>query len=185
MAQKKKKGLRNPAAIIAAGAAPEAIKTTSTAASQINKDTKGGLSIMMLILLAAGIYTFWRVTAPFRSVSGGVSKTIEGIFNTKEDVPIKHSGTPTISQLQAQGRAQMLHDAMKGVGTNWNKVVTALSGLTVADFTLVAQEFGLKTYAPNGSGWWGDKLNLIGWLQRELSAKEINELNTIIPGVLK
>ena len=179
-----KRGLRNPAAIIAAGAAPDAIKTASTGAAQVNKDTKGGLSILLLIALAGTMYFIWKLTAPIRSGAGAVSDTIDGIFSKEEDKPIEVQGEPTLTVLQARSRSQMLHDAMRGPGTDWKKVVQALTGLTVADFTLVAHEFGIKTYAPNGSGWWGDKLNLVGWLQRELSSKEVQQLNQIIPGIL-
>ena len=181
----KKRGLSNPAALIAAGATPEVVKTTASGASQVNKDTKGGLSILVLFMVAAGLYTVWKITAPFRSAAAAVSGTIDGIFSVNEDQPIPIQGHPTITQLQAKSRAAMLHDAMRGAGTDWPKIVQSLSGLTVADFTFVANEFGVKTYAPNGSGWWGDKLNLLGWLQRELSSKEIEQINTIRPGILK
>lgn len=181
---KKKPGLRNPIAVAAATAGAEtAVKAAPQAVSTVNKETKGGLSYLLLIGLAAGIYTVWKLTAPMRSASGAISNIFDGVGNINEDDPITVQGTPTISDLLAQSKAQMLHDAMRGPGTDWKKIISALTGLTLADFTLVSEKFGLKTYAPNGSGWWGDQLNLLGWLQRELSAKEINELKTIIPGL--
>lgn len=189
-----KKGLKNPAAIVAAPIIGDQFSKAGKAAGQradkINKDTKGGLSILLLLGVAVGIYTVWKLTAPIRAGAGAASDAINTIkdgvlnnpFGTSEAPPPPE--TSIITDAQAEFKAAQLHDAMIGPGTNWKKIKNALEGLTLDDYQLVAQKFGTKRYLIVGGEPFPAPLrNLNEWLQRELSSAEINELKNMIAGL--
>lgn len=122
---------------------------------------------------------------------GGVAYV--GYRFLKKDEPPKLTTNPNypssdLSDVQATTIAERLYNAMAGVGTDEQAILSALQGLTENDFIKVYEAFGKRQY----SLFWGNKgdpltsskHHLITWLTNELNDNEIKELQKVIPNLL-
>ncbi len=200
----------NPATVALASKAGSAISKSAPAAKEtaqrVNNDTKNSLSWLTAIAVAAGLYTVWTITAPFRSGAGAVSNVIDAagnivnsagqiVGNIFEDIinvldptipPVQ--GTPRITRATATSKAALLYEAMSGLPpvttSEFENVKKALRNMTIDDFSLIANEFGTPYYFdanPFGSG--NRPRNLYQWLSMSLSNSQLNTISQMVPGL--
>lgn len=112
---------------------------------------------------------------------------------SQPDLRVDRGREPSnISRNQAIIKAEQLHAAMRGIGTDEEAIYNALRGVNYNGFVMISDAFGLKPYVDNdilgggepGIDFFGTKRPLLDWLTRELSDSELNELRELIPGVL-
>lgn len=76
----------------------------------------------------------------------------------------------TLTQMQLNTYASSLYAAMKGAGTNENKIYSVFRGLgTRSDVLQLIKTFGVK-----------DGMTLTEWMNDDLSSKEIDKINSIL-----
>ncbi|WP_404812106.1 hypothetical protein ACIRNY_11350 [Capnocytophaga canimorsus] len=82
--------------------------------------------------------------------------------------------------------AQELHDAMKGYGTDFDRIKATLKDLDQSRFQLVYNRFGKRAYGNYGQPSIGNGrfLNLRQWFKEELSEAEYQELKDKFPKIL-
>lgn len=195
--KKTTKKLSNPAAVIAA---KKAVPEVKEGAKQVNKDTKGALSWVIVggvtiasILVLKTISNASKVTDVVGSGADLASSALEEAkkqltdpnYNSS-DAPILTNGEEilTISDIEAKNRANMLLDAMDGFGTDFPMVKTALANITAADFVLIAEHFGTPRYDGAGEGMWpASKRNLSYWIVAELDNEELEEIRALVPNL--
>lgn len=97
----------------------------------------------------------------------------------------------TITDSQAQNRADMLHTAMttlfKVDEDEFSIVLKALEGLTYNDYVKVSDMFGMRRYVDAtgiGQTWPATERNLSYWLSKELTPKQQNEIRKVHPNIL-
>lgn len=195
MASNRKLG--NPAAAVAAAKAAPAVKE---GAKEVNKDTKGALSWVLVGGVALGVFVVWKIANNAAKVANIVgsgadvaSSALDSIsnaikdpnYNASDSVIVDDSQTQaTLNSAQAQNRANALFDAMRTPGTNFQRIKEALTGITVADYVLVAEKFGTPRYSGWGEGTiFFPKRNLSYWISAELSDNEIKEIRQLLPGL--
>lgn len=199
------KGLKNPAAIaavpIVGSEISKAGKAAGKRADKINKDTKGGLSILLLLGIAAGVYTVWKLTAPLRAGAGATAAGIDAIGDAIGSTPAP--GTigdtnvndkpkeATISQIQAHSIAAGLLNEMSTFGKastkEKNNIYNLLKGKNAIDFQMISNAFGTPRRSPvtgeHAPPLMGFQMNLLEWLSIEIGAEGINHLRTITTGI--
>lgn len=79
-------------------------------------------------------------------------------------------------------KTDQLYQAMDSYGTDEDTIFSVLNSLkTLDDFNYILKDFGVKKYFLTGHGaFLGDDLNLIGWLQAELSTDDMVKVKTIL-----
>jgi hypothetical protein len=79
-------------------------------------------------------------------------------------------------------KTDQLYEAMDQFGTDEDTIMSVFNSLkTLDDFNYILKAFGVKKYFLTGHGaFLGDDLNLIGWLQAELSDDYMTQVKTII-----
>jgi hypothetical protein len=76
--------------------------------------------------------------------------------------------------------AQALFLAMDGIGTNKTNVMSVLNSMrTGDDMLMLIKQFGVKRYGIITSLWFGQDLNLIGWLNSEFKGSDLERIGTI------
>lgn len=124
--------------------------------------------ITSLSLIASGI-VLWKVIPSIIAVGQDKKKLDEIEENRKK-------GT-SISDDEAQTLADSLYNCMKGFGTSESSIVKIIceSGYTSDDLAKIYNKFGYKEYGTFGEPIFGggDKLDLIGWLHKELSGDNL------------
>lgn len=200
---KQGKKLGNPAAVaIAATTASKAAGKAAPAVKQANKDTKGAVSWLLVGGGVLGLYLLYKMVSTFGKASdvvgdaaGAASTVINGANQISQaaindilsvlNPPIPEvTGKPSISPTVAANKAAALLEAMEGLGTNFTRIKNVFTGMTIDDFSLIANAFGLHYYidlSPFGSGI--RKRDLKQWLVLELDDDELAELNQLIPGL--
>lgn len=194
MASKK---LGNPAvAVAAAKAAPE----VKEGAKKVNNDTKGALSWVIVGGVALGVFVVWKIANNAAKVANIVgsgadvaSSALDSItkaikdpnYNASDSEIVDDSQTQiTLNSAQAQNRANALFDAMRSAGTNFQRIKETLTGITVADYVLIAEKFGTPRYSGWGEGTiFFPKRNLSYWISAELDDNEISEIRQLLPGL--
>ncbi|WGH76139.1 hypothetical protein P8625_02935 [Tenacibaculum tangerinum] len=91
----------------------------------------------------------------------------------------------TIDDSKAYRLADILHVSMASIGTDFESIKIALSGLSPSDYAKVYNRFGTRGYIDIvGVGTnlpTATKLNLTQWFQSELTNYEILELKRLYP----
>lgn len=185
------KGLNNPVAIAAAGAAAN---KAGKAVKDINSKTNNALAWIAAIAAGGGLIFFLAQLNKLNRLQNAVGDTVGGaIDNIGGGIDSgAGSGTisgtnlpkPTINEQQAQSRAAILFKSMDRIGTDFNKIKEALTGINTADYLLIFQKFGEVRYAFGGQSIWPAPLkNLNQWLAEELTESEINELRKLLPKI--
>ncbi|CAM1344242.1 putative Structural protein [Tenacibaculum amylolyticum] len=100
--------------------------------------------------------------------------------------PLQDTGA-VISDYQARVIAEGLYSAMYKVGTDEDRIYSLLSGVNQGDFAKIYNAFGSRYYLEY-TGTWADsvlgvKIDLIGWLENELTESELKHLSNITKGV--
>jgi hypothetical protein len=76
--------------------------------------------------------------------------------------------------------AQKLFLAMDGVGTNKANVMSVLYSMRNGDdMLMLIKQFGVKRHGFITSLWFGEDLNLIGWLNSEFKGSDLEQVGTI------
>ncbi|RRO19680.1 hypothetical protein [Flavobacteriaceae bacterium 14752] len=194
------KGLKNPAAIIAASEASDKLSKISDSAkktvSDINSKTNNALAWVAAIGAAGVVYFIFTQFNKINKVQNEVGNTIgDAIDNIKEGASIEGGGSGaitgssdlgniTITEVQAQSKASQLMEAMDRLGTDFDRIKNVLNGITPADFVLIADKFGLVRYNLTGRAFWPyPERNLLEWLALELNEDEMNELRQLHPKI--
>lgn len=196
MTKKSKKGLSNPAAIIAA--APTVVKSGGAAAKKVNKDTGNALSWMTVAGLGIVLFFGYRVFNTIGKVAntgGIIIDEIGGAVTTNPDhgggnVGNANSDIPhgaTITGVQAETLATQLIVIMGSFHKNnekeRNQVYDLLRGKTLVDYQMISAAFGLVRRNPItgevAPPLLGQKLNLTEWLTVEMGPEGMNELRNI------
>jgi hypothetical protein len=87
----------------------------------------------------------------------------------------------TLPLSQYSQLATTLQTAMQGVGTNEDAVFRVFNQLsTNFDVLKLTEVFGMKNLSNNPLGFGSESLNLIGWINAELSESEIRDLNKLL-----
>lgn len=185
----KAKKMGNPAAVAAAS---EAAKTIAPTVKQANKDTKGGLS--WLLLAGGGIALFLvyklasnagKVTNVIGNAADLASSGLNNLIDQINDPNLNASDLPiTINGLTAQNKANALLEAMDRFGTDFTRIKQTLTGITLADYVKIAEKFGTPRYDGAGEGIWpAPKRNLSYWLVAELDNDELKQIRKLVPGI--
>lgn len=189
--------LKSPAAAAAvAKVAPDA----KSAAKKINEDTKGGLSWVAVgavalfgFIVIRTAYNASKVGDIVGSGADAASAALDQITDVINDPEYNASDSPlgdagqsviTITEVEAQNRANLLLEAMGGLGTNFQRVKEALNNITLADYVLISQEFGTPRYDGFGESHWPfPQRNLSYWIVAELDNSEIAQIRNMLPGL--
>lgn len=149
----KNKGLNNPAIIATALSSEQGQKTIKETKSAFALGAKVGV-----VLLVLGIAYY---------------KIFKGFQKIKEDP----SYTPAnISVTSAKARAEAIYTALLGFGANYATVENKLTGLNHNGFIRLYNEFGERRSSVLS------KMNLVEWLQDQLSEDDIVKLRFLIKG---
>lgn len=200
-----KKGLNNPIAVagaeLAIKGAPNAAKAAGRAGRKINEDTKGSMSWVLLIAMAAGVYTVWKITEPLRSGAGAIGSGLDAIGGAFSGTPapgsidnISVNDRPkgaTITNLQAHTIAAGLLSNMDSWGKASSKerqnIYDLLENKNAIDYQMISKEFGTPRRNPitgeHAPPLLGFQYNLTEWLAHEIEAAGINYLRTITHGI--
>lgn len=188
----KSRKLGNPAAAaVAATAASKAAGKAAPAVKQANKDTKGAVSWLLVGGGVLGLYLLYKVVSTFGKASDVVgsaaqaaSTAFDNLTEGMQDIEDATNTPITIDNASAKSKAAILYEAMDGVGTDWDKIVGALTGVTKADFILISDAFGTPRYFGTGGAVWpASKRNLVYWLTAELNSEKMTILRNMIPGL--
>ncbi|MFV9549664.1 hypothetical protein [Algibacter sp. PT7-4] len=181
-------------------AASKAAPKVKEGANKVNKDTKGALSwvvvggvAVLTVLVLKTISNASKVGNVVGSAADVASTTLDQLVKelkdpnlNSSDSPIGNAGTipVTITDLEAQNRANVLLEAMDGFGTDFERVKMALSNITVADYGMIAIKFGTPRYDGAGEGMWpASKRNLSYWIAAELDNNELQQIRMVLPGI--
>ena len=191
-----KQGLKNPLAILSASEkAGQIVDSTKKTAKEVNDRTGNALAWLAVIGGGGALYFIFQQLNKINKLQNDVGETVGGLVDQVGDgftipgggggdVNGIDLGSLTINEVQAQFKATQLMDSMDRVGTNFDKIKSALRNINKADFVLIAQKFGTPRYNLVGSAPWPwPKRNLLEWLSLELDDDEVNELKNINPDV--
>lgn len=184
-------------------------RSAKSATAQVNKDTKGALSWIILAGVVIGGYYVFRAVSGLSKVGSGITNAVSeatgiatnvlkgtqefftvnpdtggGMLKDIADPNHKPQGA-TINLLQAQTQARQLYDIFKGVGQLNNaekqQVYAIMLNKTPVDLLMIDTAFGTpRRNSITGSGnLWGPKTNLIGWFNAELDPSGMNFLRSI------
>lgn len=161
---KNKKALGNPAAAVAVANSP-AVQKTIESKAELTKQAASALPFVIKTLFVFGILYigYSSFTKRFKSIAYNMS-----------------SPDPSITEGQAQTRANALYEAMRGVGANFNTVITNLSGLNYNGWVRLYNAFGKRKPSVPFS----DDMDLVEWLLSEFSGSELAQIRFLLPGVL-
>lgn len=132
---------------------------------------KKPLIILALILVAVIAFYFWKKKTDSQKAIGDLSVDKANL---------------TITENQAIVIAENILGAMNKYGTNDKVIIDNLKTLRKDDLLLVMKKFGVRPY--NGVGlatrgyekkFFATDLNLIGWLQEELSGDSLDQVTAI------
>ncbi|MDE5421758.1 hypothetical protein L3073_06025 [Ancylomarina sp. DW003] len=133
-----------------------------------------GLAVGALVLLMG--YKLYSGMGETFDVLTGKKKEEERKHNEivyKKEVAkelVNNGQRPTLTQIEAKDTAQALFVAMDGMGTDEAQIIAALQiPKNKADWLLIGAAFGLP-----------DGLNLVGWLYKELNAKELRVIRATL-----
>lgn len=196
---KKKKGLRNPAAIMAV---PSVIESGGKAATKINKDTKNSLSILAVVGAGLGLYLVYKLVRTAAKTTDAAGNVIDGIGDAVSTDPNHGGGNvqnansnipagATISGIQAETIASQLANIMGSLGRTNEKekqqIYAILKGKTPKDYQMISAAFGLVRRNPItgeiAPPLLGQKVNLTDWLTVEMGPDGIAHLRTITNGI--
>ena len=76
---------------------------------------------------------------------------------------------PTITKEQASAYASSLHESMRYLGTDEDRILSVIDSLSPSDYVLVHNSFGKRKYA-NFGGDIGFEKDLTTWFKEELSS---------------
>jgi hypothetical protein len=138
-------------------------------AALVEKGVKVGLAV---IGVGVGVYVI-RKAIKKRNPDGTTSKeapSMKELYVNKKSL--------TISVSDAGLYANTLYGAMQDWGTDESTIFNTINKVqTKDDMLLVIKSFGLKKYNIGGkNSWFGDELNLIGWLRAELDDSYIAKI---------
>lgn len=152
---------------------------------------KNGQTIFLLIGGAVVLFALVKAVSDIRNVIGPEDPNTGG-GNTDIKNPGTQIGGATITNTQATTLAARLLAAMDGFGkagdVGFEIIKSTFRGKTVVDFNLISAAFGtprrsIFTGEESIAILGGEQLSLAQWLSVELSQKQLNELQGIIPGV--
>jgi len=147
----------------------------------------------LLVLLGAGgfgLYKLFTKKPSKNDVKGSAQylETVKSVVNKGiKDNQSKPPGQKdeqkllTLPLIQYTQLATTLQIAMQGTGTNESAILRVMNQLsTNSDVLMLIQAFGMKTLSNNPLGFGGTNLNLIGWLNEELSESDIKDVNKLL-----
>lgn len=162
-----------------------------TGAKKVNEDTDGALSWLALggaVLLGGIIIKTLYNASKVGDVVGNVADAASSVLNSfTENIenPSDSTNTPLlITDVEAQNKAILLMQAMDGIGTDFQRIKETLTGITKADYVLIAKKFGTPRYLGTGqSPWPSPQRNLSYWIAAELDNKQIQIIRSLLPGL--
>jgi hypothetical protein len=100
------------------------------------------------------------------------------------DEVVKNAPSDTISAATAKDVANKLYEAMRNNGTDTDLIKSLLVDTTRTsnDLRMVVAAFGVKKYNLTGDplfDWMGKDLDLIGWLNQEVSGELLTQLKAM------
>jgi hypothetical protein len=100
------------------------------------------------------------------------------------DEVVKNVPSDTISAASAKDVANKLYEAMRNNGTDTDLIKSLLIDTTRTsnDLRMVVAAFGVKKYNLTGDplfDWMGKDLDLIGWLNQEVSGELLTQLKAM------
>jgi len=111
--------------------------------------------------------------------------TRSNAFDVRQD---RSKPASSISDFEAQQKADALYNAMKGLGTNQNTIYSVLNGMNYNDFAKISAAFGEKyfdKFLKVEGGWlFNNRYGLYEWLVFSLSDSQLRELQRIMPNVI-
>src|SRR5690606_14240659 len=121
-------------------------------------DTKGALSWLVVAGVGVGVFLIYKIASnagKITNVVGSAADTASAALDeltniitdpnpNASDSPLGNTGQSviTITEVEAQNRANMLLEAMDRFGTDEERIIAALTGITLADYVLIAEKFG-------------------------------------------
>lgn len=135
---------------------------------------------LIMIASAVGVVT---LTVVGYKIAKRNKQTSENSYQILEDV-VKNVPADTISEATAKDVANKLYEAMRDNGTDSDIIKSLLIDTTRTsnDLRMVVAAFGLKKYNLTGDPlfeWMGKDLDLIGWLNQEVSGELHTQLKAM------
>lgn len=136
------------------------------------KNNSISINVLLVTLAVFFIYQIW-----------------DKIFAFLNGSPLNNLSTlgATLTDTQAQNKADSLYVAMHGYGTDEQKIYSELKDISRPNFNKVFKFFGKKIYSPelglDGTILIDKNQNLLTWLNEELNKSEIDYLKQIAPNV--
>ena len=128
------------------------------------------LAVLVALIVLYFVWKFFFKKSADELAAEKAAETINGL-------PIEENNL-SLSQSDINLIAQELYNAMKGVGTDEDAIVSVFNRISTKDDLLaVMKRFGTPEY---GSWWLGHKyLDLTGWLKEELSGEPLRTVRNI------
>jgi hypothetical protein len=139
----------------------------------LNEPIIGNFTLKKMLAGAACLFVLYLIWYFFIRQTAA-EKAAEKAAETINGLPVDSSNL-SLSQSEINLLSQQLYNAMKGVGTDEDAIMSALDRISTKDDLLaVMKRFGTPEY---GSWWLGHKyLDLPGWLKEELSGDDLNHV---------
>jgi len=159
----KKRGLKNPAAAVAVLDNP-GVQKTLEAKAEITKQAASVIPFLVktAVVVTVAYFAFGAFSKRFKSLPYNIS-----------------AADPSISEGQAQTRANALYEAMRGPGSNFNTVIQNLSGLNYNGWVRLYNAFGKRETAIPFT----DPMTLEEFLLSEFSGSDLAQIRFLVPAV--
>ena len=150
--------------------------TGKAASSFLNEPLVGNFTLKKLMVALVALLLLYFAWKWFFKKSAE-EKAAEKAAETINGLVIEETNL-SLSQSEINLIAQELYNAMKGVGTDEDAIVSVFNRISTKDDLLaVMKRFGTPEY---GSWWLGHKyLDLTGWLKEELSDEPLNAVRNV------
>lgn len=136
------------------------------------KNFKFSKNIFLIAVIVFLIYSIWDKIISF--LNGTPFKRLNVLGSTFSDTTAKE-------------KSEAIYLAMNGYGTDESAIYSILKGISLPNFNKIYNFFGKKYYDQqlgiNGNPVFDFKLDLLGWLNQELSESELEHLKKIAPNV--
>jgi len=166
----KNKGLKNPA-VAAVASSPEGKEAIGNAIKRAQRQQDVAIEV-------AGKIIPFMFKVGVACIAGYV---VYRIYN-KRFVKLGENNSlnpANISEGQAANKAETIYQAMYGWGADVEEVAGQLAGLNYNGWVRLYNAFGNR----EPFGVFGDKMNLVEWLNDQFDADEMAELRFVLPGV--
>ncbi|CAA0231116.1 hypothetical protein [Tenacibaculum maritimum] len=119
-----------------------------------------------------------------------IKKPFSGLFNQGIDYNELDDSGAVISDTLATSIAESLHKSMsRWFGTDESYIFDVLTNIRIEDFNKVYNAFGqrpyLEIFGVSTTEYFGENIDLFGWLKYELSPSEFSRLRDLNPLIFR